>query len=61
MSAAEVPGLSMATIEGGKVAWLGSFGVKDTKTGGRVDAQTVFTRVVEPVVDGMVHAPPPRQ
>jgi len=39
---AEVPGLSIATIEGGKIGWIGSFGVKDTKTAGKVDPQTVF-------------------
>jgi len=38
MNAAEVPGLSIATIEDGKIGWLGSFGVKDAKTGERVDA-----------------------
>jgi CubicO group peptidase (beta-lactamase class C family) len=42
MNTAEVPGLSIATIEGGKIEWIGSFGVKDTKTAERVDAQTVF-------------------
>ena len=42
MNAAEAPGLSIATIEGGKIGRIGSFGVKDTKTGERVDAQTVF-------------------
>lgn len=42
MNIAEVPGLSIATIDNGKVGWIGSFGVKDTKTAERVDAQTVF-------------------
>jgi CubicO group peptidase (beta-lactamase class C family) len=42
MKAAEAPGLSIAIIEGGKIGWIGSFGVKNTKTGERVDAQTVF-------------------
>ena len=42
MNTAEVPGLSIATIDDGKIGWIGSFGVKDTKTAERVDAQTVF-------------------
>jgi CubicO group peptidase (beta-lactamase class C family) len=42
MSYAEAPGLSIATIEVGKIAWIGSFGVKNTKTGALVDVRTVF-------------------
>ena len=42
MNTAEVPGLSIATIDEGRIGWIGSFGVKDTKTAERVDAQTVF-------------------
>jgi len=42
MQLAEVPGLSIATFEEGRVAWIGSFGIKDTKTGEKVDAHTVF-------------------
>lgn len=42
MHSAEVPGLSIATIDKGKVQWVGSFGAKDTRTGEKVDAHTVF-------------------
>jgi CubicO group peptidase (beta-lactamase class C family) len=42
MQTAEVPGLSIAAIEQGKVRWVGSFGVKDTRTGEKVDTDTVF-------------------
>ena len=42
MNTAEVPGLSIATIDDGKIEWIGSFGVKDKKTAEKVDAQTVF-------------------
>jgi CubicO group peptidase (beta-lactamase class C family) len=42
MNTAEVPGLSIATIDDGRIGWIGSFGVKETKTAQRVDAQTVF-------------------
>ena len=42
MNTAEAPGLSIATIDDGKIGWIGSFGVKDTKAAERVDAQTVF-------------------
>jgi len=42
MKTAEVPGLAIATIEDGKIGWTLAFGVKDTKTGERVDAGTVF-------------------
>jgi CubicO group peptidase (beta-lactamase class C family) len=42
MARANIPGLSIALIEDGKIAWVGSFGVKSTKTGGKVDELTVF-------------------
>ena len=42
MHLAEVPGLSIATIEDGKVQWIGSFGVKSVKTGEKVDERTIF-------------------
>jgi CubicO group peptidase (beta-lactamase class C family) len=42
MARANVPGLSIALIEDGKIAWVGSFGVKNTKTGEKVDDRTVF-------------------
>lgn len=42
MNTAEVPGLSIATIDDGKIGWVGSFGVKDIKTAQKVDPQTVF-------------------
>ncbi|MGD0297890.1 MAG: serine hydrolase [Bryobacteraceae bacterium] len=42
MARANVPGLSIAFIEDGKIAWVGSFGVKNTKTGDKVDDRTVF-------------------
>ena len=40
MDAAHVPGLAIATVEGGAVAWTGSFGRADGDAA--VDAQTVF-------------------
>jgi CubicO group peptidase (beta-lactamase class C family) len=42
MARANVPGLSIALIDDGKIAWIGSFGVKNTKTGDKVDDRTVF-------------------
>jgi CubicO group peptidase (beta-lactamase class C family) len=42
MTRANIPGLSIALIEDGKIAWVGSFGVKNTKTGEEVDDRTVF-------------------
>lgn len=42
MARANVPGLSIALIEDGKITWVGSFGVKNTKTGDKVDDHTVF-------------------
>jgi CubicO group peptidase (beta-lactamase class C family) len=42
MNRATVPGLSIALIEEDKVAWLGSFGARNAKTGEKVDERTVF-------------------
>lgn len=42
MERAGVPGLSIAVVDGGKIAWAGSFGVKNTKTGEKVNDRTVF-------------------
>jgi CubicO group peptidase (beta-lactamase class C family) len=42
MARANVPGLSIALIEEGKIAWVGSFGVKNSKSGEKVDGRTVF-------------------
>lgn len=42
MSRADVPGVSIALIEDGKVVWVGSFGVKNVQTGEKVDDRTVF-------------------
>jgi CubicO group peptidase (beta-lactamase class C family) len=42
MARANVPSLSIALIDDGKIAWGGSFGVKNTKTGAKVDDRTVF-------------------
>lgn len=42
MPRANVPGLSIALIEDGKIAWVGSFGVKNRETGDKVDDRTVF-------------------
>jgi CubicO group peptidase (beta-lactamase class C family) len=42
MQKASVPGLSIAVVESGRIAWTGAFGVKDAKTGEKVDAHTVF-------------------
>jgi CubicO group peptidase (beta-lactamase class C family) len=42
MTRANVPGLSIALIEDGKISWVGSFGVKNTETGAKVDEHTVF-------------------
>ncbi|HUN62480.1 MAG TPA: serine hydrolase [Candidatus Sulfotelmatobacter sp.] len=39
---AAIPGLSMALIRDGKTYWLGTFGVKDAKTGAPVADQTIF-------------------
>lgn len=42
MERAGVPGVEIALIEDGKIAWTGSFGIKNTKTGDKVDDRTVF-------------------
>jgi len=42
MRRAAVPGLSIALVEEGKVAWVGSFGARNAKTGDKVDDRTVF-------------------
>jgi len=42
MSAARVPGLSIAIMQNGAVAWAQGFGVKDSRSGGSVTTDTVF-------------------
>lgn len=42
MAAQNVPGLSIAVVEGGKIAWAKGFGVKETGTKQTVDAETIF-------------------
>lgn len=42
MNRGAVPGLSIALIEDGRIAWVGSFGTKNAKTGAKVDDRTVF-------------------
>src|ERR1041384_1480354 len=42
MKEANVPGLSIALIRGGEVAWQHAFGVKDAKTHEAVNDNTVF-------------------
>jgi len=42
MNEALIPGLSLAIIQDGKIAWNGSFGVKDVETGEPVESNTVF-------------------
>ncbi len=42
MEKGNVPGLSIAVLRDGRLAWSGAFGVRSTETGERVDAQTVF-------------------
>lgn len=37
-----VPGLSVAVIEGGRIAWAKGYGVADTKTGRKVTPTTLF-------------------
>jgi CubicO group peptidase (beta-lactamase class C family) len=43
MNRAGVPGISIGLIEDGKLAWIGSFGVKNTKLPFKVDDRTVFS------------------
>ena len=42
MKAADVPGLSIALVQDGKVAWVRAFGVKDSKSKAPVTDETVF-------------------
>lgn len=42
MERAEIPGLSIAVIRGGKIIWHKGFGVKNLKTGKSVSDKTVF-------------------
>lgn len=42
MNEAQVPGLSIAIVNDGKVAWRRGFGVKDIRSKQRVGTQTVF-------------------
>jgi len=42
MEAAGVPGLALALIEDGAMAWEGQFGARDVETGQPVEAGTVF-------------------
>lgn len=42
MDAAGIPGLSIAVIAGGEIAWSGAFGVADAATGRPVTPRTVF-------------------
>jgi CubicO group peptidase (beta-lactamase class C family) len=42
MEAAEIPGLSVALLEGGEVVWSGAFGVAGTESGAPVHETTVF-------------------
>lgn len=42
MKDADVPGLSMAIVRGGRVFWHRAFGVKDASAGAPVDDDTVF-------------------
>jgi CubicO group peptidase (beta-lactamase class C family) len=42
MEMAEVPGLSMAVIQGGEIFWTGAFGVRNAETGDPLDTETIF-------------------
>ena len=42
MEAADVPGLTAALIEDGKIVWTGAFGVRSAETGEPVDDETMF-------------------
>jgi CubicO group peptidase (beta-lactamase class C family) len=37
-----IPGMAVAVVQGGKTVYAKGFGVKDVKTGGKVDPDTVF-------------------
>ena len=43
MDTHQVPGVSIAVIRGGRIAWTGFFGVRDSTTGVPVDDSTVFS------------------
>lgn len=42
MKDADIPGMSIAVIRNGKIAWHNNFGVKNTKTAQPVDDSTIF-------------------
>src|SRR5262249_24556560 len=42
MKAADVPGLSIALVRNGNIAWVHAFGVKDSKSKDPVTNETVF-------------------
>lgn len=42
MTKAEIPGLSIATVESGRVAWRGAFGTTHAETGDPVTEHTIF-------------------
>jgi CubicO group peptidase (beta-lactamase class C family) len=42
MGQAQLPGLSIAIVRNGQLAWCRGFGVADTESGRRVDSATVF-------------------
>jgi CubicO group peptidase (beta-lactamase class C family) len=42
MAKAEIPGLSLATVESGKLAWHEAFGIKHAETGEPVTGHTIF-------------------
>ena len=42
MKKSGIPGMAVAVVHGGKTVYAKGFGVKDVKTGNRVDADTVF-------------------
>lgn len=42
MKKADIPGLSIAVIQDGKIIWTEGFGIKNTKTGETVNKDTIF-------------------
>ena len=42
MAASDIPGMSIAVVRDGRVAWTGAFGVRSLATNARVDDNTVF-------------------
>ena len=42
MQALKVPGVSIAFVDGGRIAWTRTYGLADPATGRRVDADTLF-------------------